>query len=282
MKKTITTFAVFTLLLMAFTSCRKETLVQPENTTTTNNGGVSASDDIVLAIPYKLTKRGNDTIIYDASWRIIKVQNTYQHTIYTYGNNTVGSKTYDNLNRLDEEISYQLDPATGRATESIYKGYTHYSIGDVVTTRRHTYQYDANGRLVKKINKDKPLERYLFTYQSNGRLDGMFAYAADGSFQYRIAPYYEYTAGTAITDKVKINPEKITLDMYLKIFGKFSDALVIRYSTIGSGNVKIFDEGHEYSMNRNGYPTLLTKKNLMQNNYGKVIATLPFSYQLAQ
>lgn len=279
MKKSITTIASFVLVIAAFTSCKKEASDQPVNAINANSA--IAPGSIVPVLPHQLTKRGSDTIIYDAGARVSKVQDEYRRTEYTYGVNTVNTKTYDKQNRLDDDVTYKLDPATGRAIESSHTHYAHYSMGDVTDVLNLTYQYDANGRLVKKINKDKPLERDSLTYSANGRLSSMMIYASTGSFSARIDFNYEFTAGTAITDRIKLNPEYMSLDIYLKIFGKFSDALVVEYTTTGSHRNKTADEWHQYTMNANGYPSLLVKKSLMQNNYGYVLSTLPFAYQMS-
>jgi hypothetical protein len=255
------------LLLIAAASslmvaCKKETLTPNENDLTTTPSAASnqKSDGALIASSqtYKLNRKGIDTLIYNRDGRLGKVmKDPANYTVYTYGINSIRAKRYMS-NTLWDEIFYKLDPNTGRAMESTRKQYLWLGNDVNITYSGEVYVYDATGRLTLKYNKNKPKERFVYV-QANDNFT-VDVYAADDTYKYS----HYYPLATKVENKLKLNPEKSGLDVYLKIFGTVSKYLPPAQLTMDIATLKwISNESHEYTFNADGYPTKLVRTDLL-------------------
>jgi YD repeat-containing protein len=261
MKKIINSLLLIASVSSLMTACKKENLTSNENQpeaapsaiSNGRGGGVIANQKT-----YTLTRRGNDSLVYLRDGRLGKVINSAtKYVQYSYGGNTINTKTFEN-NVLQEETTYQLDSNTGRTIESTKKAYSYYSLGTVVTTTIHKYTYDGSGRLTSKYNKNKPNERYDYYQGSDSYM--IEVYSSNNSRVYT----HDYTIVNKVLNKLKLNPEKSGLDIYLKIFGTVSKYINTSQATLQeSTHTWIFAENLEYTYNADGYPTQFIRKDLV-------------------
>jgi hypothetical protein len=179
------------------------------------------------------------------------------YTVYTYGINSIRAKRYMS-NTLWDEVFYILDPNTGRAIESTRKQYLWLGNDVNITYSGEVYVYDATGRLTSKYNKNKPKERFVYV-QANDNFT-VDVYTADDTYKYS----HYHMLGLKVENKLKLNPEKSGLDVYLKIFGTVSKYLPNGQHTMDIATLKwISAENHEYTFNADGYPTKLVRTDIL-------------------
>ena len=255
------------LLLIAAASslmiaCKKESLRPNENDLTATPSAAanqkSEAGLIASSQTYKLNRKGADTLIYNKDGRLGKVmKDPANYTVYTYGINSIIAKRYMS-NTLWDEVFYVLDPSTGRAMESTRKQYLWLGNDVNITYSGEVYVYDPTGRLTSKYNKNKPKERFVYV-QANDNFT-VDVYAADDTYKYS----HYYPLGTKVENKLKLNPEKSGLDVYLKIFGTVSKYLPSSQLTMDIATLKwISGENHEYTFNADGYPTKLVRTDFL-------------------
>ncbi len=264
MKKLINSLLLIASASLLMVACKKESIAPNENDLTAvpsaasdqrGSGGLIASQQT-----YKLTRKGADTLIYNRDGRLGKVmKDPANYTVYTYGINSITAKRYMN-NTLWDEVFYKLEPGTGRATESTRKQYL--TVGNInnITYSGEVYVYDATGRLTSKYNMNKPKERFVYTQAGdNFTVD---VYAADDTYKY--SHYYPMSA--KVSNKLKLNPEKSGLDVYLKIFGTVSKYIPSGQLTMDiATQTWISTENHNYTFNTDGYPTQLIRKDVLNS-----------------
>jgi hypothetical protein len=255
------------LLLIAAASslmvaCKKETFTPNENDLTASPSAASNQKNdgalIASAQTYKLTRKGGDSLIYNRDGRLGKVmKDPANYTVYTYGINSIRAKRYMS-NTLWDEVFYILDPNTGRAIESTRKQYLWLGNDVNITYSGEVYVYDATGRLTSKYNKNKPKERFVYLQENDDfKVD---VYTADDTYKYR----HLYPSSTKVENKLKLNPEKSGLDVYLKIFGTVSKYLPSAQLTLDIATLKwISNESHQYTFNAEGYPTKLVRTDIL-------------------
>ena len=269
---------VHSLLLVATASslmiaCKKENL-SPHQAETTALPAVASEQRgsggiLVGQQNLRLTRRGTDSLLYNRDGRLGKVmKDAANYTVYTYGINSITAKTYIS-NSLFKEVFYKLDAATGRALEATSKH--HLYLGDGFNTgySAEVFEYDASGRLTTKYNMANPKQRY--TYSQSQDDYAVYIYGTDG----KTTRIHHYLTKNKMANTFKLNPEQSGLDIYLNIFGT-----VCKY--IPSGNHFwdvatdgwIVAESHQYTLNKDGYPTQLLRKDLLNNTS----ATETFAY----
>jgi hypothetical protein len=279
MKKLLPSLLLIAAVSSLMVACKKESLAPNDNDLTANpsaassqrgNGGVLASQKT-----YKLTRKGADTLIYNRDGRLGKVmKDPANYTVYTYGINSITAKRYMS-NTLWDEVYYQLDPGTGRALESTRKQYL--TIGNInnITYSGEVYVYDATGQLTSKYNKNKPKERYTYFHQNNEGFK-VDVYAADDTYKYR----HSYPTTYKVINKLKLNPEKSGLDVYLTIFGTVSKYLPDGELTLDIPTmIWTSAETHKYTFNADGYPTKVVREDVLN---GAAPITESFIYTVSK
>jgi len=262
-------------------SCKKDSAIidkQEQQSVVTGEQSVK----LAAAQNYTLLRRGNDSLFYDNSSRLIKVKHSpTSYTQYFYGGfgDVLTAKTWSG-NQLDKEITYLINPTTGLVYESTYKGFTYYSAGTVVTTRVHRYVYDANNRLIEKYNKAKPKEKLKFNYDSESDLNTIYTYNEAGvCTSLKIFAYF-FLNNVKKSDRNHLNPEWIGLDTYPKIFGKFSKHLItyhVENFYDANGNVaSTWSRKMDHTLDANGYPT----QYLLRDQNSAIIGTVLFGYRI--
>jgi hypothetical protein len=269
---------IHSLLLVAIASslmiaCKKESL--SHNQTDLAPSPALASDQrgsggiLVGQQNLKLTRRGSDTIIYNRDGRLGKVmKDAANYTVYTYGINSITAKTYIS-NSLFKEVFYKLDATTGRALEATSKHYLYLGNDLNTSISAEVFEYDASGRLATKYNMSNPQERYTY-FQSQDA----YSINIDGS-DGKTKRINHYPTKNKMSNTFKLNPENSGLDIYLNIFGT-----VCKYIPSGkhiwdvATNGWIVAESHIYTLNKDGYPTQLQRKDLLNN----ISTTETFAY----
>ena len=277
MKKFINSLLIISAASFTLMACKKEAfpekVEQPAseapNATMRTGGAVIATPKI-----YTLTKRGNDTLIYNNDGRLAKVQHTATaYTQYNYGLNTITAKKFVN-NSLANEVTYKLDVNTGRTIESNHIDYT-YSRYNVQTTKTDwVYTYDATGRLVTKKNKAIPNQRFFFVYEA--KTWTMYEYSIFNTLKYRTFIRFNQSQ---VLNKLKLNPEGAMLDLYLSIFGKQSQYLStgVEFFNYSLNDYTFAELFGNYVANADGYATEFLRYNLMIDKPKEMVF---FSYKI--
>jgi hypothetical protein len=263
--------------MVFFASCKKEEMAIPP--VTPEDAAVSRAQrgngNSLIAEPTStLTRRDNDTLIYYNDGRLAKVQHgAGSYTAYTYGFNTITAKTFSRFNnQVEEEMVYQVDGQTGRVYESKSSVYSNSNIGAIVIKKTWKYEYDADGHIKKKYNKDKPLERTFFSWSPEGNLINAAFYDEYNDDYLKV-----HFGRHANADKLKLQPKRAQLDPYLKIFGKGSKTMLYyeQVYTINNQPPTTY-ENFNYTYNADGYPITCTVAD-GNNNY-QIIRTFNYSY----
>lgn len=264
MKKVLASLVVITTTALLMTSCKKEVMPAPvENAATPMNeaeaGRIGGSPISVLT--KTLTKLDKDSLHYDGSGRLVKVQHSpTRFTTYTYAFNYITSETFADGKTEDKRI-YQLN-AEGRVTESEEHRYSYPSANVTWHDQKwFKYEYDAEGHLKEKFNKYQPKQRTQFGWGPTGNLASIYFYDENNEMLYRL-----HFAYVGYANKLKLNPVRSKLDPYLCIFGKGSVSMTsheIRYQP--GTNTPDMSENFTYVLNADGYPTSCTVVNLLTN-----------------
>jgi hypothetical protein len=241
----MTIFAISISLI----ACKKET-VSPNGERAVEETQSVAGGLINPSQTYRLAKRGGDSVFYDNSNRLSKVQTPTNTTIYTYSGNTIIAKTYAGR-LMTNEVVYTLN-ANGKASQS---NHTDYS-GALISMKSWMYEYDAKGKLKKRYNKSLPNERTEYKYDSTNNLERIMWFNANepANIQKQYLPKYKISYKDAfLSDKLKLNPHFSELDQYLKIFGTFSKYLPVHVMYQQDGVIN--HEYLKYKFNSDGYLT---------------------------
>ena len=231
---------------------------------------------IVAAPTYTLTKCADDSLVYYNDGRLAKVLHGKGfYTQYNYGFTTVIAKRYSMPgNQLQDEMTYFVDVQTGRVYESKFTAYSYHPNGTIVIKKTFKYEYNANGQLTKKYNKDKTLERSTFSWGADGNLVTI-AFYNEYNVDYAKVKYTRHVNA----DKLKLQSRKSNLDPYLKIFGKGSKNIAaseIEYPEYGLTPTSF--EQFNYLYNADGYPT---QCNVSDAN-AQVVKTFNFKYAVSR
>jgi hypothetical protein len=261
-------------LALVFTSCKKEELNSapqpPVEAMASARGGV-----LPAAPVYQLTKLGSDSLVYYNDGRLAKVlHGRAGSTQYNYtGFNTVVAKKYSGTNsQPDQEIVYQVDVKTGNVYESAHTEYTTFNGGALAVKTTYKYEYNVNGQLTKKYNKDKPNERAEFTW-GNEDLSQIRFYDKDNK-EYKIVQYGNVWVKTAL----RIHLPSTGIDVYLNKFGKpTKNAAGVEsiYDPAIGLSTPVSHIYFGYTMNADGYPV---KCNQQDANTWQIINTLYYGY----
>ncbi|HEX2536431.1 MAG TPA: hypothetical protein VHK69_21965, partial [Chitinophagaceae bacterium] len=271
MKTNIRQFAL-SLFLLAFASCKKETLPPAEPVPDSGHASVVSGTPKV----YQLTRLGGDSIAYYDDGRLARVGNRkVRYTIYNYGFNTIKAKTYGGpFMTVREEHKYYTDVATGRVYESEHM---FHATG---TGRIYQYKYDALGRLSERINKFKPGERFLYEYNADGDLVSVWYWTSTYVLDNRLIMDYRFAKEARVQNRAKINNSYTQLDPYLNIFGKGWKHMPKRYLVLKGGTTKERDHIYTYQLNGDGYPVSCTIDNITDPKNAKPFGTFTYDYKV--
>jgi YD repeat-containing protein len=268
MKRFLGSSLIIVLVAISLASCKKDINEQAANPALTSDARASLRGTLNPNLALRLTKRGNDSLIYNADGSLAKVlKSPNQYITYEKSGNKLITKKYTG-NTLQEKVQYVLDPSNGKAFTSEHTVYG-FNLPKVT---HWAYEYDNAGRLVKKFNNAVNAERYEFKWNPViNVLDWVHYYnmanekVKSASFTYN-----------DVQDKVKAWSDRVEVDSYLKIFGTSPSKLISWESVIYPNNPAANVAEHfEYTMNRSGYPMYyLISQGYNDEPYGKV----SFSY----
>jgi hypothetical protein len=243
MKKLFQNAVIVTVAVTSFTACKKE-YVQPAEASSRQ---VDQERSLILSPARNLTRKGTDSLIYNSGGALTQViYSPSKYVTYLKSGNILTAKTFEN-NVLKLKVEYTI--SNGRTTQSKHTSYES-SVGVIKTW---LYDYNNDGRLVEKYNKDNSAERIQFIWVGLDNLAQIKWYS--GANQH-IATL-QFTRSQQV-DKIKINSNRSSLDPYLKIFGVpcgiLSTGEGMSYPLSPASN---FQESHTFDYDRNGYPVKL-------------------------
>ncbi|WP_185731266.1 DUF4595 domain-containing protein [Larkinella rosea] len=294
-------------------SCQKDSAITPDQPH--SSAKQAATDDLIVvnvAKKYTLTKQGKAVLTYYPDGRLQKVtQGAEFHRDYTYNGNTIQAISYRN-GKMAFKDTYQIDPNTGRVTESVQVDYlvlpTPFNI-DVSGNRTRTwvYAYNAKGQLTSCGEKYKSQNRTEYGYNAQGNLNLVSTYWENlnqGKPWYTISLGYLENKGRQsqnpgqinvieyVADKYPTNFNWILLptpydsidyyaqaipERYLKIYGKMSPNL------LASANWHVDGMGYHgsnftYSLNADGY---VTERKRFDDQYPQLLETETYDYNVS-
>ncbi len=262
--KPLAVAALAAALAAAFglTACQKETLTDPQTPTT------HANDDRAKFVGnlYTLTKHGNASLSYDNAGRLKLVKyapGAIDHVTYSYsigiGPNWVRTFSYLSFNgKINQSSKYLLDES-GRCYEEQRTIYTYSGGFSDSQTDVYTYQYNAQGYMKKRFDKNNPNQRYEYVFNAAGDLIKVTTHAPNSGVPSAETTYSysEYVGAPLRTDRNRLNNLVNGLpDDYLAIFGKSSKHLVygLKYKNLYSNSVEV-DRSYKYFFNADNYVT---------------------------
>ncbi|WP_342088570.1 hypothetical protein [Dyadobacter sp. OTU695] len=240
--------------------CQNQDQVSPADSATSTISDQNAKTNAEL----KLVKDGATILQYIKSGRFLgylsKVSEVSCYTIYSYDDSTgdlwITSKQYSkSSNTLIKEVKYKI--SNKRCIKSI----------DITNNRTSEYKYNEVGRLDEvNISGGGVSQKKVFKYEyipATGaeRLSDITTSTPVGEFQ-RVNYFYTVGDQPSKQDKYFLNPENSGFDKYLTIFGKFSDALVLRAQITPlpyTNQSKPFFQ-YYYGLDYNGYVSSITKE----------------------
>jgi hypothetical protein len=240
MKKIL--FALSFIVTLA--SCRKDRIENPVITEVEKN---------IAEVKHPANPSNNRMLTYDNQGNLLKIQGTTHYWTYEYQPGKLIVKSHlVNTDKLLSTIEHTID-ANGRSSGSVYK----VDNGQIMSNQ--TYEYDANGYLVKVKTTYASGEVYETHYTivdgnavkemsyKNGELKDKTDYQYDESKKAKIYFTMETTEGAK------------------KIHGKSYTNLSSGYKRYdGSGNIT-GDVKLTYILDANGYVTKRTFTNLLTN-----------------
>jgi len=250
---------------LGLSSCQKDLQPEPQAPAPSSH----ANDDRAKFVGnlYTLIKHGNASLSYDASGRLKKV--TYapgavSHVDYTYGAFRAGGswiRTISYLSasgKVNTDTKYLLDES-GRCFEEQQTIYWYPGGNTQSQLDVYKYEYNAQGYLKKRSDKNNPNQRYEYTFNAAGDLTKVTTHAPNtgvpsGEMTYS---YSEYVGAPLHNDRNHLNNLVNGLtDDYLAIFGKSSKHLVygLKYKNLYSNAIDI-DRSYNYYFNADNYVT---------------------------
>lgn len=275
------------LFAIALTSCQQENLVAPDEPSMVSSPNMREAMSPTKPKFYQLTKRGTSTLSYYDDGKLKRVtfgpayHGTYASYIaYTYSANTVVTKLYGN-NKLQEQTTYLLQPATGNCFESQHKEYvTSGPVPNLAKESSYIYQYSPKGQLMTRKNKNSANDYTDFFYDTDGKLNKVSQYGdsgkGNGSAPMLIVEsnliYTQSSGQPLLDDHYPINCEFANMpDPYLRVFGKPTKYLVKLVTEKGSLGGRYFS----YTLNADGYPVSRQMYNI---SGGALMQTIDYDY----
>ncbi|TLV02208.1 hypothetical protein [Dyadobacter luticola] len=273
-----------TAMSVCFASCQQGNLVNPDDSSLPSSHNMREAAMPTTPKFYQLVKHGGSTLTYSPDGLLEKVtfenesrSNFPTYKVYTYNANSIVSKKYSN-NKLEEVITYLLDPNTGNCYESQHKA---YSVSGQIQTKAkestYAYFYNIKGQLMMRENKHNPKDYTLLNYDTVWNLINVTTYGDAGNGAAKVVAesnlsYNQPTGDPLLLNLLPINCEVANLpDAYLRIFGKPTKYLVKMITEKGALGGRYFS----YSMNADGYPTARQMYNL---SGGDLTQTVNYDY----
>lgn len=272
------------VLALGLSSCQKDQQLEPQAPV------AHADNDRAKYVGniYTLTKHGNASLTYDAAERLKQV--TYagggvSHVDYSYGTLRTGENyaravSYlSSTGKINSDCIFLLN-ASGRCYEERQLMYFYFGGNTSSQLDVYRYDYDAQGRLTKRYDKNNPNQHYEYFFNADGDLTKVITHApntgvpsAETTFSYT-----EYVGAPLRNDRYPLNELVNGLpEDYLRIFGKASKHLAYRqvYKNLYSNTVQS-DRSFAYFFNADGY---VTQKNV--STVGEqAVAMTPYEYQV--
>jgi hypothetical protein len=251
------------IVVVGLTSCKKESMQPAESTVAPEIGTQSV---INPNITRQLQRKGTDSLVYNADGSLAKViYSPTKYVAYSKSGNVLTAKTFES-NVLKLQVDYTLN--NGRTTKSVHTSWQ----SNVGVSKTWLYDYDNNGRISQKYNKDNWTERINFNWIGADNLHNIQWYS--GSNQHVATLLF---TRNQLVDKIKINSPRSSLDPYLKVFGT-------RCGTLSTGEDMVyplspasnFKESHTFTFDRDGYPVKVEVRD-PENNW-QLKYTHTFSY----
>jgi hypothetical protein len=250
MKSLFQLTAIVLIVVAGLTSCKKEGFQSKDSI----NAAIAAGSSNQLEAARfnfkearNLIKKGTDSLVYNAGGTLTKViYSPTKYVTYVKSGNVLTASTFEN-NVLKLKVEYTI--SSGRTTQSKHTSYA----SNVGVTKTWWYDYNANGLLQEKYNKDNTAERIKFVWIGANNLSQVKFYSAADQ---HLSTLQFQRGGLGQADKLQINSVRTTLDPYLKIFG-------VQCTTVSGGEhvtyflspESSFKENHIFSYDREGYPT---------------------------
>ncbi|HEX2533361.1 MAG TPA: hypothetical protein VHK69_06480 [Chitinophagaceae bacterium] len=279
MKAIIRNTSLVLTLTLGFVSCTKETL-HVEETPKAVPAALPGEASIVQspAKTYRLLRHGGDSLAYYNDGRLASSgHKKYRFVTYNYGFNTIIAKSYYYGNaKPSQEDTYSLEVSSGRAYQVVQKRFFSDGTADV---RTYKFQYDALGRLVKRYNASKPVDRIDYEYDAAGDLVSTWHYGEQGQYGHRMIYFYRFGTEAKIQNRVKLNHSQAGVELYLDIFGTGWKNAPKFYRTLANG--KIFkDVNCTYKLNADGFPITRTLTDITDPQHPKSPVVYHYGYQI--
>lgn len=256
--------AVIAMIVVAgLTSCKKDSMQPAESTLAPE---VEADGLINPSVARKLQRRGTDSLVYNADGSLAKViYSPTKYVAYSKSGNILTAKTFES-NVLKLQVEYTLD--NGRTTKSVHTSWE----SNVGVSKTWLYDYNNDGRIIEKYNKNNWTERMTFHWVGDENLHSVKWY--NGNNQHMATLIF---TRHQLVDKVRTNSPRSTLDPYLKVFGHRSNILSTGEDMVYplSPNSD-FKESHTFTFDREGYPVKVDVRD-PENNW-QLKYTHTFSY----
>ena len=240
MKKLFQPAVIALIVIAQLTACKKEGIPETDSTMRQNEPSPAVSFNLAR----NLIKKGTDSLVYNAGGTLIKaIYSPIKYVSYQKSGNILTASTFEN-NVIKLKVEYTIN--NGRTTQSKHTSYE----SNVAVSKTWLYDYNADGRLTEKYNKDNSAERVKFVWIGTDNLAQIKWYSAANQ---HIATL-QFTRNAQV-DKLKINSVRSGLDPYLKIFGVQSGIMSTGENmSYPLSPASDFKESHTYTYDRDGYP----------------------------
>jgi hypothetical protein len=243
--------AIFVMsVVIGLSACKKENVQPTDSTAPSMEASTSLnSNGLTLNVARNLVKKGTDSLIYNQGGTLTKVINSpVKYVTYQKAGNVITALTFES-NVLRLKVEYTL--ANGRTTKSVHTSYQ----SNIGVSKTWLYDYNSDGLLIEKYNKDNTKERFKFVWYSETNLSQVKFYSGNDQ---HISTLQFQRGGQGQADKLRINSVRTGLDPYLKVFGvqctTVSNGESMTYPNSPNSN---FSESHTFTYDRDGYPTKL-------------------------
>lgn len=248
------------LICGLLSACQTENNVSPLESTFPISETTSVSSRETGAnyrINHNLVKHGTKKLLYTADGRLSQVVDSpTEYTAYSYGPSTLVATHFKN-GQQDNQITYTLD-GQGRSVQSKQVN----SLG----TKTYKYDYNAQGRLVKRYNLNAVNDRHEYEYDANGELAVFKTFDSGNMKGVEILFGYSIPNESMKLDRYPLNSTFLApLDEFLGIFGDFNKHLVRRITYKACGNNDVVEYVVNYKTNNDGLVTEQSVINMASN-----------------
>jgi D-alanyl-D-alanine dipeptidase len=235
-------------------SCTQEESVKPTGTDP-RNARVSA--DVILNPAVRLLT-GQDQIAIARTADGVMTKVTYSPQQYVLYKTEVGQ---DPALTRTTAVMYVGGVKTRQTLYNNKGGKTYHSVtvyfdpktGAVMKTVHHAYEYNGQGKVVRRYNVSAVHDRTQFAYNLAGDLSRMEEYTPQGVLVKTTRFYYNLNAPA---DKYGFYPDSPAVDPFLRVLGGFAKKLptsaFIDYANPATADASL---GYQYTLDAEGYPT---------------------------